>query len=95
MERRDGPQALFRGFGPPPGREGWFPHGGYHVGVRGGSFGRKDALEFANLTLEQMAQHWFYSFGTKSNAELLFAHMLVFEFQVGDLKNIPLIDSGC
>jgi hypothetical protein len=26
---------------------------------------------------------------------LLFAHVLVFEFQVGDLKNIWLIDSGC
>jgi hypothetical protein len=25
----------------------------------------------------------------------LFAHLLVFEFQVGDLKNIWLIDSGC
>jgi hypothetical protein len=25
----------------------------------------------------------------------LFAHMLVFQFQVGDLKNIWLIDSGC
>jgi hypothetical protein len=25
----------------------------------------------------------------------LFAHMLVFKFQVGDLKNIWLIDSGC
>jgi hypothetical protein len=25
----------------------------------------------------------------------LFAHMLVFEFQVGDLKNIWLINSGC
>jgi hypothetical protein len=25
----------------------------------------------------------------------LFAHMLVFEFQVGDLKTIWLIDSGC
>jgi hypothetical protein len=25
----------------------------------------------------------------------LFAHMLVFEFQVGDLENIWLIDSGC
>jgi hypothetical protein len=25
----------------------------------------------------------------------LFAHMVVFEFQVGDLKNIWLIDSGC
>jgi hypothetical protein len=26
---------------------------------------------------------------------LLFAHVLVIEFQVGDLKNIWLIDSGC
>jgi hypothetical protein len=25
----------------------------------------------------------------------LFAHVLVFEFQVGDLKNIWFIDSGC
>jgi hypothetical protein len=25
----------------------------------------------------------------------LFTHMLIFEFQVGDLKNIWLIDSGC
>jgi hypothetical protein len=25
----------------------------------------------------------------------LFAHVLVFEFQVGDLKNIWLIDSSC
>jgi hypothetical protein len=25
----------------------------------------------------------------------LFAHVLVFEFQVGDFKNICLIDSGC
>jgi hypothetical protein len=24
-ERRDGPRVLFRGFGPPPGREGWLP----------------------------------------------------------------------
>jgi hypothetical protein len=25
----------------------------------------------------------------------LFAHVFIFEFQVGDLKNIWLIDSGC
>jgi hypothetical protein len=43
MERRDGPRFSFRGFGPPPGREGWFPHG-YRGGVCGGSFGRKDAF---------------------------------------------------
>jgi hypothetical protein len=49
----------------------------------------------ANPTFEQMAQHWFYSFGTNPSAESLFDHVLVFEFQVGDLKNIWWIDSGC
>jgi hypothetical protein len=65
MERRDSPRAFFRGFGPPPGREGWFPRGG----VRGGNFGRKDGLVSANPTFEQMARHWFYSFGTNPSAE--------------------------
>jgi hypothetical protein len=42
-----------------------------------------------------MARHWFYSFGTNPVLSRLFAHVLIFEFQVGDLKNIWLIDSGC
>jgi hypothetical protein len=49
--------------------EGWFPQGGYRGGVRGGSFGRTNALVGANPTFEQMAQHWFYSFGTNPSAE--------------------------
>jgi hypothetical protein len=69
MEKRESPRAFFRGFGPPPGREGWFPHGGYRGGVRGGSFGRKDGLVCVNPTFEQMARHWFYSFGTNPSAE--------------------------
>jgi hypothetical protein len=28
MERMDDPQFSFRGFGPPLGREGWFPRSG-------------------------------------------------------------------
>jgi hypothetical protein len=52
-------------------------------------------LDCANPTFEQMARHWFYSFGTDLVLSRLFAHVLVFEFQVGDLKNIWLIDSGC
>jgi hypothetical protein len=40
----------FHGFGTPPVREGWFPHGGYSGGVRGASFGRKDGLVCANPT---------------------------------------------
>jgi hypothetical protein len=31
LERRDGPPFSFRGFGPPPVREGWFPHSGTMV----------------------------------------------------------------
>jgi hypothetical protein len=42
-----------------------------------------------------MARHWFYYFGTNPVLSRLFAHVLVFEFQVGDLKNIWLIDFGC
>jgi hypothetical protein len=67
--RRDSPRAFFCGFGHPPGRECWFPHGGYRGGVRGGSFGRKDCSVCANPTFEQMARHWFYSFGTNPSAE--------------------------
>jgi hypothetical protein len=65
MKRRDGPRFSSRGFGPPPVTEGWFPHGGVH----GGSFGRKVVLDCANPTFEQMAWHWFYSFGTNPSAE--------------------------
>jgi hypothetical protein len=66
---RGGPRVFFRGFGPPPGSEGWFPLSGYRGGVRGGSFGRKDGLVHANPTFEQMAWHWFYSFGTNPSVE--------------------------
>jgi hypothetical protein len=65
LERRDGPRFSFRGFSPPLVREGWFLRGG----VCGGSFGRKDVLDCANPTFEQMARHWFYSFGTNPTAE--------------------------
>jgi hypothetical protein len=95
MERRDGSQSSFRGFRSPLAREGWFPRSGYRGGVRGGSFGRKDVLDCANPTFEQMARHWFYSFGTNPVLSRSFTHVLVFKFQVGDLKNIWLIDSGC
>jgi hypothetical protein len=52
-----------------PVREGCFPRSGYRGSVRGDSFGRKDVLDCANPTFEQMAQHWFYSFGTNPSAE--------------------------
>jgi hypothetical protein len=86
MERRDNPRAFFHGFGPPPGREGWFPHGGYCGGVRGGNFGRKDGLVCANPTFEQMARHWFYSFGTNPSAELFARSRARFEISGGRLE---------
>jgi hypothetical protein len=95
VKRRDGPRSSFCGFGPPLVREGRFPHSGYHGGVRGGSFGMSVVLDCANPTLEQMARHWFYSFGTNPSAELFVHSRALFEFQVGNLKNIWLIDSGC
>jgi hypothetical protein len=52
-------------------------------------------LDCANPTFDQMARNLFYSFGTNPVLSRLFVHVLVFEFQVGDLKNIWLIDSGC
>jgi hypothetical protein len=33
LERRDSQRSSFRGFGPPPVSEGWFPRNGYHGGV--------------------------------------------------------------
>jgi hypothetical protein len=59
---------------------GWFPRSGFRGGVRGGSFGRKDVLDCANPTFEQMALHWFHSFGTNPVLSRLFTHVLVFEF---------------
>jgi hypothetical protein len=52
-------------------------------------------LDCANPTLEQMARHWFYSFGTNLVLSRLFTDVLTFEFQVGDLRNIWLIESCC
>jgi hypothetical protein len=42
-------------FGTPPIREIWFPRSGYRGGVHAGSFDRRNVLDCANPTLEQMA----------------------------------------
>jgi hypothetical protein len=52
-------------------------------------------LECANPTFEQMARHCITLLILTPVLSHLFAHVLVFKFQVGDLKNIWLIDSGC
>jgi hypothetical protein len=48
-------------------------------------------LVCANPTFEQMARHWFYTFGTNPSVESFLALALGFELQVGGLENIWLI----
>jgi hypothetical protein len=57
------------------------------------SFCRDDRMDRANPTLEQMAQHWFYSFATNPVLSRLLILVLAFEFQAGGLGNVCLIDS--
>jgi hypothetical protein len=61
---------------------------GPRFGFRRGSFDRRDDMVCANPTLEQMAWYWFYSFGTNPVLSHLFTHVLIFEFQAGDLRNV-------
>jgi hypothetical protein len=95
MERRDGPRYSFRGFGPPPVREGWFPVVVFmvvfvEVALVGKMFW---------IVLNPLLSKWLGTGYTLLVLTLvlsrLFTHVLVFKFQVGDLKNIWLIDSGC
>jgi hypothetical protein len=69
MERRNGPRSSFRGFRPHPTTQGWFRSGGSCGGFHGGAFDRRDDFVSANPTLEKMARHWFYFFGTNPSAE--------------------------
>jgi hypothetical protein len=73
LERRDGPRFSFCGFGPSLISEGRFPHNGYHGGSR---FDRMDRyidrhgrINIANPTFEEMARHWFATFGTNPSVE--------------------------
>jgi hypothetical protein len=88
METRDGPRSSFRGFGPPPVREGWFPHSGYLCGVRGVALVGKMFW----IVLTPLWSKWlgtgFTLLVLTPVLSRLFAHVLTFEFQVGDLKNI-------
>jgi hypothetical protein len=59
-------------------REGWSRHNGYHDGIHGGSFGRRDVLDCANPTLEQMARTGFTLLVLTPVLSHLFAHVLIF-----------------
>jgi hypothetical protein len=94
MERRDGPQSSFRGFGPPPVE-------------RVGSLIVVTMVVFVEVALVGemfwivLTPLWSKWLGTGFTLLVLtpvlsrFAHVFIFEFQVGHLKNIWLIDSGC
>jgi hypothetical protein len=48
-------------------------------------------MDVANPTFEEMARHWFHTFGTNPVLSHLLVLALGFELQVGDPKNIWLI----
>jgi hypothetical protein len=51
------PRFLFCGSRIPPMRQEWLSHGGF-------SFDRRGRMDVANPTFEEMARHWFHTFGT-------------------------------
>jgi hypothetical protein len=48
-------------------------------------------MDVANPAFEEMAQHWFDTFGTNPSVEYLLVLDLGFELQVGGSENIWLI----
>ena len=61
-QRGYGPRFPFRGTRTPPVRREWFSHGG-------SSFDRRGRMDVANPTFEEMARHWFDTFGTNPSVE--------------------------
>jgi hypothetical protein len=95
MERRDGPRFPFRGFGPPQvERDGCLVVVFVVVVMEVAVVGK-----MLWIVLTPLLSKWLGTGFTLLVLTLmlsrLFTHVLVFEFQVGDLKNIWLIDSGC
>jgi hypothetical protein len=90
MERRNGPRSSFRGFCSPLARQGWLPRGDF----RGGSFDRCDDLVCANPIWSKWLDTGFTLMVLTLVLSRLFTHVLAFEFQVGDLRNVWLIDYG-
>jgi hypothetical protein len=76
-----GPRSPLRGtHSPPRGRVGVPP--------------RRDRMDFANPTFEQMVRHWFDSFCTNPVLSHLLTLDLVCFFQVGGMEGFWLINSG-
>jgi hypothetical protein len=66
------PRFPFRGTRTPPVRREWFSHGGSRFDRfdrMDRSFDRRGRIDVANPTFEEMAQHWFDTFGTNPSVE--------------------------
>jgi hypothetical protein len=67
-----GPWSFFRGTRTPPVRREWFSHGGSRfdrVDRMDRIFDRHGRMSVANPTFEEMARHWFNTFGTNPIVE--------------------------
>jgi hypothetical protein len=71
-QRGYGPRFPFRGTCTPPVRRQWFSHGGSRFDRfdrMDRSFDRRGRMDVANPTFEEMARHWFHTFGSNPSVE--------------------------
>jgi hypothetical protein len=71
-QRGYGPRFPFRGTRTPSVRREWFYHGGSRFDSfdkMDRSFDRRGRMDVANPTFEEMARHWFETFGTNPSVE--------------------------
>jgi hypothetical protein len=95
LERRDGPRSSFRSFDPPHlERDGSLIVVTVVVFVEVALVGKMFWIVLTPLLSKWLGTSFTLLVLTPVLSRLL-AHVLVFEFQVGDLKNIWLFDSGC
>jgi hypothetical protein len=58
-------------------RRGWFSHGGSRFDRMDRSFDRSDRMDVANPIFEEIARHWFDTFGTNPSVDHLLALSLL------------------
>jgi hypothetical protein len=71
-QRGYGPCFSYHGSHTPPMRREWFSHGGSRFDRfdrMDCSFDRRGRIYVANPTFEEMARHWFHTFGTNPSVE--------------------------
>jgi hypothetical protein len=63
------PLSFFHGTRTPPMRQEWFSHGGSRFDRMDHCIDRHGRMNVANPTFEEMARHWFATFGTNPSVE--------------------------